>query len=134
MAQIIPYPRKIHVLIAEDDWVIREVLKEHFRNLDGCRLSVINDLGQALYFLRLDCQAQLILSNMNLSGTGGVGLSALHLSHNESEVVLTKGYRTEAERSQAFDAGRAFYRVQPLRCDTLCRMVRIGEQISSYPR
>lgn len=134
MAQIIPYPHKTHILIVEDDWVVREVLTEHFRNQSKCRLSMFNDLGQALYFLRLDCQAELILSNINLNGTGEINLSASHLWQNECEVVLTTGYSTEAERFQAFDAGRELYRVQPLRFDALCRMVRIGEQIRSYPQ
>ena len=134
MAQIIPYPRKFHLLIVEDDWVIREVLKEHFGNRSGCRLTVIHDLGQALYYLHLDCRAQLILSNLNLSDRGGVSLSALHLGRNEWEVVLTTGKNVEAQRLSVFDAGCECYRVYPLRFDTLCRVVRIGEQISSYPR
>jgi DNA-binding NtrC family response regulator len=132
MAQIIPYPHKTHILIVEDDWVIREVLTEHFRSKPACRLSIFNDLGQALYFLRLDCQAHLILSNINLDGTGEISLSASHLWHNECEVVITTGYCTEAERFQAFDAGRELYRVQPFRFDALCRLVRVGEQIRSY--
>ena len=76
MAQIIHYPQKTHILIVEDDWVIREVLKKHFLDQPNCRLSFFSDLGQALYFLRLDCNAQLILSNINLSATGGINLSA----------------------------------------------------------
>ncbi|MBL0713356.1 MAG: hypothetical protein JJV98_06605 [Desulfosarcina sp.] len=133
MAQIIPFPHKTHILIVEDDWVIREVLKEHFRNRSNCRLSVFNDLGQALYFLRLDCRARLILSNINLNGTGEINLSASHLGQNQCEVVLTTGYNTEADRFQAFEAGRELYRVQPLRFEALCRMVRVSEQMSSYP-
>ncbi len=132
MAQIIPYPQKTHILIVEDDWVMREVLTEHFRAKSACRLSLFNDLGQALYYLRLDCHAQLILSNINLNSTGDISISAAHLWHNACEVVITTGYSTEAERFQAFDAGRELYRVQPLRFDTLCRLVRVGEQISSY--
>ncbi len=134
MAQIIPYPQKTHILIVEDDWVVREVLKEHFRDQPACRLSLFNDLGQALYFLRLDCKARLILSNINLNGTGGISLSASHLWQNQCEVVLTHGYSTEAERFKAFDAGRDLYRVQPLRFDALCRMMRVDEQVSTYTR
>ncbi|MDJ0883313.1 MAG: hypothetical protein QNJ48_04090 [Desulfobacterales bacterium] len=134
MAQIIPYPQKTHILIVEDDWVIREVLKEHFLAEPNCHLSVFNDLGQALYFLHLDCNARLILSNINLNGNGGVSLSASRLWQNPCEVVLTNGYSTEAERFQAFDAGRELYQVQPLRFDALCRMMRIDEQVSSYTR
>ena len=134
MAQIIPYPQKTHILIVEDDWVIREVLKEHFIAEPNCHLSVFNDLGQALYFLHLDCNARLILSNINLNGNGGVSLSASRLWQNPCEVVLTTGYSTETERFQAFDAGRELYQVQPLRFDALCRMMRIDEQVSSSTR
>ncbi len=133
MAQIIAYPEKTHILIVEDDWVMREVLKEHFLDQPNCRLTMFNDLGQALYYLHLDCQARLILSNINLNGTGGISLSASRLWHNQCEVVLTTGYSTEAERFQAYDAGRELYRVQPQRFDALCRMMRIDEQVSSYP-
>jgi DNA-binding NtrC family response regulator len=131
MAQIIHYPQKTHVLIVEDDWVIREVLKEHFLDQPNCRLSFFSDLGQALYFLRLDCNAQLILSNINLSATGGINLSAPHLWQNQCEVVISPGYNTEADRFKAFDAGSELYRVHPLRFDALCRMMRVDEQVNS---
>ena len=131
MAQIISYPQKTHILIVEDDWVIREVLKEHFRDHPHCRVTPFTDLGQALYFLRLDCNAQVILSNLNLNGTGGVNLSASHLMQNQCEVVLSPGYNTEADRFKAFDDGRELYRVHPLRFDALCRMMRVDEQVSS---
>jgi DNA-binding NtrC family response regulator len=134
MAQIIPYPRKTHILIVEDDWVVREVLQEHFRKQSACQLSIFNDLGQALYYLRLDCRARLILSNINLSGNGEISLSAPHLWQNACEVVITTGYSTEADRFQAFDAGRELYRVQPMQFDTLCRMVRVDKQISAIPQ
>jgi DNA-binding NtrC family response regulator len=134
MAQIIPYPQKTHILIIEDDWVVREVLKEHFFKQPACRLSLFNDLGQALYYLHLDCQARLILSNINLSGNGEVSLAARHLWQNECEVVITTGYSTEADRFQAYDAGRELYRVQPMQFDTLCRMMRVDKQISAYPQ
>ena len=131
MAQIIPYPQKTHVLIVEDDWVIREVLKEHFHDQPNCRLSLFSDLGQALYFLLLDCNAQLILSNINLGATEGINLSASHLWQNQCEVVISPGYNTEADRFEAFDAGRELYRVHPLRFDALCRMMRVDEEVSS---
>jgi DNA-binding NtrC family response regulator len=132
MAQIIPFPARTHVLIVEDDWVIREVLREHFLRKSACRLSLFNDLGQALYYLHLDCQARVILSNFNLDGHEGVSLSSPHLWQRECEVVLTTGYSTEADRFRAFDAGRDPYRVQPMQFDTLCRLVRVDRQISSY--
>ena len=134
MAQIIPYPQKTHILIVEDDWVMREVLQEHFLNQPNCRLSMFNDLGQALYFLHLDCGARLILSNINPGCQGEISLAGPQLRGNQCEVVLTSGYSTEADRFQAFDAGRDVYRIQPLRFDTLCRMMRVGEQACSYPR
>ncbi len=130
MAHIIPYPQKTHVLIVEDDWVIREVLKEHFLDQPNCRLSLFSDLGQALYFLRLDCDAQLILSNIRMGATGGINLSASHLWQNQCEIVISPGYNTEADRFQAFDAGRELFRVHPLRFDALCRMMRVDEQVS----
>jgi DNA-binding response OmpR family regulator len=132
MAQILNYPTRTHILIVEDDWVVREVLKEHFGNQPTCRLTLFNDLGQALYYLHLDCQARLILSNINLRGTGSVSLSSPHLWRNECEVVITTGYSTEADRFRAFDAGRDLYRVQPMQFDTLCRLVRSDKRIRSY--
>lgn len=134
MAQIFPFPHKTHILIVENDWVMREVLHEHFLNQPNCRLSTFNDLGQALYFLHLDCGARLILSNIDPGGRGKISLSGPQLWQNRCEVVLTTGFSTEADRFQAFDAGRDLYAIQPLRFDTLCRMVRVSAQARTCPR
>ncbi len=134
MGQILPFTHKTHILIVEDDWVMREVLHEHFLHQPNCHLATFNDLGQALYYLHLDCGARLILSNINPGGDTMISLSGPQLWQNQCEVVLTTGYSTEADRFQAFDAGRDVYRIQPLRFDALCRMVRVSEQARSCPR
>ena len=134
MGQLLPFTHKTHILIVEDDWVMREVLHEHFLHQPNCHLSTFNDQGQALYYLHLDCGARLILSNINPGGHAKISLSGPQLWQNHCEVVLTTGYSTEADRFQAFDAGRDVYCIQPLRFDTLCRMVRVNEQARSCPR
>jgi DNA-binding NtrC family response regulator len=133
MGRVIPFSKRSHILIVEDDWVIREVLKDHFGAKPNCRLNFLPDLDQALAHLQQVCRADLVLSNLFVQGSEGIDLaSACHRNH-PCEVLLTTGYNSEADRFRALAHGHGFYRVRQLRLSELVHFKRFGGQLFSWP-
>jgi len=133
MGNVIPLYRDFHVLFLENDWVIRQILIEHFAADDNCRIMSFSDVDRALEHLRLASGAQRIFSNVHIGRRGGIDLSAgsdwpmrIHLS-------VAPGYDAEGDRFRAIEAGLGFFRVKPYDYPDLRQRVKKAVGQTSFP-
>jgi len=133
MGRVIPFAKRTYILIVEDDWVLREVLKDYFGAMPNCGLKYLPDLDQALTHLQQECRAGLILSNLFVQGPEGIDLHAACHHNHPCEVVFTTGYNSEADRFRALSEGRGFYRLRQLRLAELVHFKRFGGQLFGWP-
>jgi hypothetical protein len=113
MADVVPIYRKINVLFVENDWIIRQVLMEHFALDDKCYAVSFADPAKALDYLRIQCEADRIFSNLEVGGRGGIDLSSGSNWKGRIELAIAPGYDAEVERFRAIEAGLGFFRVKP---------------------
>ena len=113
MTNVVPFYRKMHVLFVENDWVIRQILLEHFAMKDTCRVVSFADPAKALSYLRTQCEAERIFSNVAVGGWGGIDLSSGAEWQSQIELAVAPGYDAENDRFRAIEAGLGFFRVKP---------------------
>ena len=113
MVNLVPLYRRMHVLFVENDWVIRQILLEHFSPHRKCRAVSFTDPAKALEYLRTQCNADRIFSNLAVGGRGGVDLSTGSDWDCQIDLAVAPGYDAEADRFRAIEAGLGFFRVKP---------------------
>lgn len=124
MGTVAPLYRNIHVLFVENDWVIREILLEHFAMDGSCRAISFPDAERAFSHLRLTCGAERIFSNISVGGRGGIDLSAGAGWQSRIELAIAPGYDAEGDRFGAIKAGLGFFRVKPYAAIDLWQVLR----------
>lgn len=112
MEKIVPFFRTLHVLFVENDWVIRQILMEHFAMDDNCHAVSFSDADKALSYLRTECGADHFYSNVLLQGRGGIDLAAGSNWKSRIELAIAPGYDAEDDRFRAIEAGLGFFRVK----------------------
>jgi len=132
MEKVVPLFRKLHVLFVENDWVIRQILMEHFAMDDKCHAVSFNDADKALSYLRTECGAHRIFSNVLIGGRGGIDLSSESNWQSRIELAIAPGYDAEDDRFRAIEAGLGFFRVKPYDYLDLLQLVRHTICKSSY--
>lgn len=132
MEKVVPFFRKLHVLFVENDWVIRQILMEHFAMDDNCHAISFNDADKALSYLRTECGANRIFSNVLIGGRGGIDLSSGSNWQSRIELAIAPGYDAEDDRFRAIEAGLGFFRVKPYDYLDLLHLVRHSICQSSY--
>ena len=124
MGTVVPFYQKLHVLFLEDDWVIRQILAEHLAAVDNCRVVSFANAEKALSYLRLDCGAERIFSNVQLKGRGGIDLSSSPKWPSSVDIAVAPGYNAEKDRFIAIEAGLGFFRVKPYHYLDLWQRIR----------
>ena len=132
MVNVVPLYRRMHVLFVEDDWVIRQILLEHFPKDSNCRAVSFADPAKALDYLRIQCDAESIFSNLAVGGRGGVDLSSGASWQCRVELAIAPGYDAEADRFSAIEAGRGFFRVKAHEYLDLWQLVHHSLSHSSF--
>jgi len=132
MEKVVPFFQKLHVLFVENDWVIRQILMEHFAVIDSCHVVSFGDADKALSYLHAECGADRIFSNVQLGGMGGIDLSSGLSWQCRIELAIAPGYDTEDDRFRAIEAGLGFFRVKPYSYLDLLQLVRHSIFQSSY--
>jgi hypothetical protein len=112
MVNVVPLFRRMHVLFVENDWVIRQILLEHFANDLNCHAVSFADPAKALGYLRIHCEADHIFSNIAVGGQGGIDLSSGSNWQCRIDLAIAPGYDAEADRFRAIEAGLGFFRVK----------------------
>jgi DNA-binding NtrC family response regulator len=112
MVNVVPLFRRMHVLFVEDDWVIRQILLEHFAKDSNCQAVSFADPAKALGYLRIQCEADRIFSNLAVGGRGGIDLSSGSSWPCQVDLAIAPGYDAEADRFSAIEAGLGFFRVK----------------------
>lgn len=132
MEKVVPFFRKLHVLFVENDWVIRQILMEHFALDDNCHAVSFSDADKALSYLRTECGADRVFSNVHLHGMGGIDLSSGSNWQSRIELAIAPGYDAESDRFRAIEAGLGFFRVKAYDYFDLLQLVRHTISQSSY--
>ena len=112
MVNVVPLFHSMHVLFVEDDWVIRQILLEHFSKESNCRAVSFADPAKALDYLRTQCDADRIFSNLAVGGRGGIDLSSGPSWQYRVDLAIAPGYDAEADRFSAIEADVGFFRVK----------------------
>jgi DNA-binding response OmpR family regulator len=120
-----------HILFLEDDWVIRQILIEHFRLDDRCHVVSFTQADKALSYLQADCGAEHIFSNIRLSGREGIELSSGPGRRNQIVLAIAPGYNAEDDRFQAIEDGLGLFRVKRYHYLELRQFVRLRAYRSS---
>lgn len=113
MVNLVPLYDRMHVLFLENDWVIRQILLEHFSSHGRCRAVSFNDPAKALDYLRTQRHAERVFSNLAVGGRGGIDLSTGPDWPGRIDLAVAPGYDAEADRFRAIEAGLGFFRVKP---------------------
>jgi DNA-binding NtrC family response regulator len=132
MVNVVPLFRRMHVLFVEDDWVIRQILLEHFSNDSNCHAVSFADPAKALGYLRIQCEAESIFSNLAVGGRGGIDLSSGANWQCPVELAIAPGYDAEADRFSASEAGQGFFRVKAHEYFELWQLVHHNLSHSSF--
>lgn len=132
MDNVVPLYRKLHVLFLENDWVIRQILIEHFATDDHCHAVSFSDADKALDYLRARCGCERIFSNVHIRGRGGIDLASGSDWQGRIELAVAPGYDAENDRFRAIEAGLGFFRVKPYDYIDLWQRVRDSVCHSSY--
>ena len=132
MQTVVPIYRTIYVLFVEDDWVIRQILLEHFAREDNCRAVSFPDADRALAYLRQQGGFERIFSNVALGGRGGIDLSSGTDWQSRIELAVAPGYDAEGDRFRAIEAGLGFFRVKPFSFNDLWQVLRQSPPQSSF--
>lgn len=130
--KIVPLYRTMRVLFVEDDWVIRQILWEHFAEDDNCRAVSFPDADRALAYLRQQGGGQPIFSNVEVGGCGGIDLSSGSDWQSRIELAIAPGYDAERDRFQAIEAGLGFFRVKPFAFSELWQVLQHSRSRSSF--
>jgi DNA-binding NtrC family response regulator len=112
MGNVIPLYRKLHVLFVEDDWVIRQILTEHFAPDANCHVVSFANAEKAVSYLRQECGANRIFSNIHSGERGGIDLSSGSDWQSRIDLAIAPGYDAEEDRFRAIEAGIGFFRVK----------------------
>ena len=112
MVNVLPLYGRMHVLFVEDDWVIRQILLEHFAKDRDCHAVSFADPAKALSYLRIHCEADRIFSNIAVGGRGGIDLSSGSNWQCRIDLAIAPGYDAEPDRFRAIEAGLGFFRVK----------------------
>ncbi|MBC2737636.1 MAG: response regulator [Desulfobacteraceae bacterium] len=123
MGNVIPFYRKFHVLFVENDWVIRQILTEHFAHDPNCHMVSFANPEKAVSYLHQGCGANRIFSNIHLGESSGIDLSSGFDWKYRIELAIAPGYDAEEDRFRAIEAGRGFFRVKPYRYYELLHLV-----------
>jgi DNA-binding NtrC family response regulator len=123
MGKVIPFYRKLHVLFVENDWVIRQILAEHFAHDPNCHVVSFANPEKAVSYLRQGCGANRIFSNIHLGESSGIDLSSGSDGQRRIELAIAPGYDAEEDRFRAIEAGLGFFRVKPYRYFDLLQVV-----------
>ena len=67
---------------------------------------------KAVSYLRQECGANRIFSNIHLGESGGIDLSSGSEWQSRIELAIAPGYDAEEDRFRAIEAGRGFFRVK----------------------
>ena len=132
MAKIIPLYRTVQVLFVEDDWVIRQILLEHFAEDSHCRVMSFPDADHALAYLRQQGGGRRIFSNVDVGGGGGIDLSSGSDWPGRIELAIAPGYDAEADRFRAIETGLGFFRVKPFTFNDLWQVLQHARSRSSF--
>lgn len=132
MQTVVPIYRTMHVLFVEDDWVVRQILLEHFAPAAHCRAVSFPGADQALAYLRQQGEGERIFSNIGVGGRGGIDMSSGIDWQSRIELAVAPGYDAERDRFQAIEAGFGFFRVKPFRFNDLWRALRQSCRQSSF--
>jgi DNA-binding NtrC family response regulator len=132
MQTVVPIYRTMHVLFVEDDWVIRQILLEHFATEADCRVVSFHDADQALAYLRQRGEGERIFSNVGVGGRGGIDLSSGTGWQSRIELAVAPGYDAERDRFQAIEDGFGFFRVKPFSFNDLWQALRQSSLQSSF--
>jgi len=132
MKKIVPFLPTLHVLFLEDDWVIRQILMEHFAMDDNCHAVSFSAADKALAYLHTECGANRIYSNVQLHGMGGIDLSSGSNWQSRIELAIAPGYDAEDDRFRAIEAGLGFFRVKAYDYFDLLQLLRHTISQSSY--
>ena len=132
MQTVVPIYRTMYVLFVEDDWIIRQILLEHFATEAHCRAVSFPDADQALAYLRQQGDGERLFSNIGVGACGGIDLSSGIDWPSRIELAVAPGYDAERDRFQAIEAGFGFFRVKLFRFNDLWRALRQSCQHSSF--
>jgi DNA-binding NtrC family response regulator len=132
MPNVLPLYPSIRVLFVEDDWVIRQILLEHFAAENHCRTLSFSDAKRALAHLRQQGGSERIFSNLEVGGHGGIDLSAGTSWPIRIELAIAPGYDAERDRFQAIEAGLGFFRVKPFTFNDLWQLLQQTRSRTNY--
>ena len=132
MSNVLPLYRSLQVLFVEDDWVIRQILQEHFAADGNCRARSFPNADQALAYLRQEFGNRRIFSNLEVGGRGGIDLSSASVGSMRIELAIAPGYDAERDRFLAMEAGLGIFRVKPFTFNDLWQVVRQSRSRSHY--
>lgn len=113
-----------HILVVDDEQVIRTVLKEVLGSL-GYKVTLARDGMEALELLKADLQSyDLVISDQTMPGlTGSALMSQIHDLRPGLPVVLCTGHSDILDFNRAKDMGAADFLMKPLEGRELAEIV-----------
>lgn len=132
MHNVVPLYRTMHVLFVDNDWVIRQILQEHFATDANCRAVSFPDADRALGYLRELSGVGHIFSNIDVGGRAGIDLSTGPDRQTRIELAIAPGYDSEQDRFQAIEADLGFFRVKPFTFNHLWQVLQHAHSQSFY--
>ena len=136
------FDRAPRILVADDDWLNRDLLKTYLTS-SGCEVFVASD-GQAALELAMEAPPDLALIDVQMPRMDGVELCRIMKSMPETRfvpIVIVTAFDTDEEKIKAIDAGADDFISKPYsslilltRVRSLLRMKKLNDDVEARNR
>jgi PAS domain S-box-containing protein len=118
-------PKKIRVLVAEDEFLIQEFLREIFTELGFELLAIASD-GKQAFEKTLSLRPDVIVMDISMPEMDGFEASRLIQQHCPTPIVILSAYESKKILNQAIEAGAAAYLSKPPEAKDIERAIHIA--------
>ncbi len=113
---------KVRVLIVDDDVAVRDTMNEYIQAA-GFQSEAVSSAEEALDLITND-DFQVIVTDINLPGMGGLELTKAIKKNKESDVIAMTGYSDDYSYEEAINIGASDFVIKPVRLEELLLRIR----------
>jgi len=107
----------IHILIVDDEHIVRDVMHEYIQNA-GYASQTVSSAEEALDLLKMN-DFHVVITDIMLPGMGGLELTEIIKKKNGVDVIVITGYSNEYTYEEAINVGASDFVIKPVRLEEL---------------
>lgn len=118
--------RQMHLLLADDQELVREAIAGFIRIMTGYRVAAVQDLPAALAAVRADGPFDLVLLDFQMPGMAGLrGLSDMVALQHGKPVAIISGCMSPSLVDEAFRSGASGYFPKTMTASAMIQALRL---------